>query len=66
MSINNKWTDITRADLLALAQNVNIRRASQIIEQVVAGVSLWPRLAKEYGIPKDIADAIGATLQLKL
>ena len=66
MSINNKWTDITRADLLALAQNVNIRRANQIIEQVVAGVSLWPRLAKEYGIPKDIADAIGATLQLNI
>lgn len=66
MSINNKWTDITRADLLALARNVNIRRADQIIEQVVGGVSLWPRLAKEYGIPKDIADAIGSTLQLNI
>ncbi|MBQ9363642.1 MAG: type II toxin-antitoxin system HipA family toxin [Bacteroidaceae bacterium] len=66
MSINNKWTDITRADLLALAQNVNIRRANQIIEQVVAGVSLWPKLTKEYGIPQDISNAIGSTLQLNI
>ena len=31
MSINNKWDDITREDLIAVAKNINIKHPEQII-----------------------------------
>ena len=66
MSINNKFDEITKEDLLAVARNVNIKHADQIIGQVVESVSHWPGLAKEYGIPDDISKAINAALLLHL
>lgn len=62
MSVNNKWDDIGREDLLAVAKNVNIRQAEQIVEQVKEAVSQWPKLAKENGIPKNIIEKIDKTL----
>ena len=47
MSINNKWDNITRDDLLKVAYEMNIKRAKLIIDQVVDAVSQWPRLAAE-------------------
>lgn len=64
MSINGKWDDITRDDLIAVARNVNIKHPAQIIEQVVDSVSQWPRLAQTHGIPTDITTAIAKTLLL--
>lgn len=64
MSVNNKWDDINRDDLLAVAKNVNIRRAEQIIEQVKESVSQWPRIAKEQGIPRNLIEKIGKTLPI--
>ena len=66
MSINNKYDEITKEDLLAVARNVNIKHADQIIGQVVESVSHWPNLAKEYGIPDDIEKAINSTLLLDM
>ena len=48
MSINNKWDNITRDDLLKVAYEMNIKRAKLIIDQVVDAVSHWPRLAAEH------------------
>ena len=48
MSINNKWDNITRDDLLKVAYEMNIKRAKLIIDQVVDAVSQWPRLAAEH------------------
>lgn len=62
MSVNGKWDNITEKDMLDVAKNVNIKQPKQIIEQVVYAVSLWPKLAKEYGIPKEIIDQINATM----
>ena len=62
MSVNNKWDEITREDLLAVARNVNIRQANDIIDQVKEGVSKWARFAKEQEIPEDMIRAIDATL----
>lgn len=66
MSINNKFDEITREDLLAVARNVNIKHADQIIGQVIESVSHWTNHAKEYGIPDDIAKAINSTLLLDM
>ena len=62
MSVNGKWDNITEQDMLNVAKNVNIKQPKQIIEQVVYAVSLWPKLAKEFGIPKEIIDLIKATM----
>lgn len=62
MSINGKWDNITEQDMLNVAKNVNIKQPKQIIEQVAYAVSLWPKLAKEFGIPKEIIDLIKATM----
>ena len=48
MSINNKWDNITRDDLLKVAYEMNIKRAKLIIDQVVDAVSQWPLLAAEH------------------
>ena len=64
MSINNKWDEITRADLIATAKNMNIKRPELIIEQVIDSVNLWYKFAKEYDIPNDTIKQIGDTLQL--
>lgn len=64
MSINNKWDEITRADLIATAKNMNIKRPELIIEQVIDSVNLWYKFAKEYDIPAETINQIGNTLQL--
>lgn len=62
MSINNKWDNITRDDLLHVAYDMNIKHAPTIIDQVVEAVSLWPKLAKEQtDIPQKIIDTIEKT-----
>ena len=61
MSINGKWTDITRADLMAVAANMHINRPEEIIEQVEDAVSAWPEAARNVGIPNDILHAIQQT-----
>ena len=62
MSINNKWDNITRDDLLSVAHEMNVKRAKLIIEQVVDAVSRWPQFAKENSdIPQTTIDAIERT-----
>lgn len=61
MSINDKWTDFTRADLRAVAARMNIKHPEEIIEQVQDAVATWPQIASEAGIPTDIINAIGQT-----
>ena len=66
MSINNKWDDITREDLIQVAKNMNIKRYNEIIEQVVDAVSRWRKFATEYEIPKETIIQIEQSLQLNI
>lgn len=60
MSINGKRSDITRTDLLAVAKDMNIKKAEAIIDEVLAGVKSWRKWAKQAGVdPKQVA-AIGS------
>lgn len=62
MSINNKWDNITRDDLLTVASEMNVKGAKHIIDQVVDAVAQWRRLAKENSdIPQSTIDAIEQT-----
>lgn len=62
MSVNNKWDNITRADLLVVAESMNIRHANDIIDEICHAVSMWPTLAKEYDIPTEMIKMIDNTL----
>ena len=62
MSINGKWDNIMREDLLHVAYEMNIKHAPAIIDKVIEAVSLWPQLAKEHtDIPQNIINAIEST-----
>lgn len=62
MSINGKWDNITREDLLHVAYEMNIKHAPAIIDKVIEAVSLWPQLAKDHtDIPQNIINAIEST-----
>lgn len=58
MSINGKFDDITRQDLLTFAHLNNIKDAAMIIDEIAEAASHWPDLAKECGVPKKMTDVI--------
>lgn len=62
MSINNKWDNITRADLLAVAEAMHIKKADNIINEICDAVSMWPIVAKELDIPYNMIAMIDDTL----
>ena len=62
MSINNKWDNITRTDLLAVAEAMHIKKADSIINEICDAVSMWPIIAKELGIPYNMIAMIDDTL----
>lgn len=66
MSVNGKYDEITRADLLELAARNNIRNASQIIEEVCDVCAGWPQIAEECDVPQSMIDSILPNMQLSL
>lgn len=66
MSINGKFDDITRHDLLEFAKRNNIKDAAEIIDAVAETSANWPRIAKECGVPQLMIDAILPEMKLSL
>ena len=66
MSINGKFDDLTRKDLLECAALNNIKNATEIIDQICEVASGWPALAKDCGVPQSMIDAIVPHLLLNL
>jgi serine/threonine-protein kinase HipA len=66
MSINSKFDDITRADLLELAKRNSIKEAKEIIDQISTIAAGWPSLASECGVPRSMTDAIVPLFKLKI
>ena len=58
MSINGKFDDITRQDLLSFALQNNIKDAAGIIEEICEAASHWPAIAKECEVPSNKIDTI--------
>ena len=58
MSINGKFDEITKNDLLECASKNNIKNGLQIIEEVCDTASQWSNIAKESGVPQVIIDDI--------
>lgn len=66
MSVNGKFDNITRTDLLELASRNNIRNAAQIIDEVCDVCAGWSQIAKECDVPKHMIDKILPNLQLSI
>lgn len=66
MSINGKFDDITRRDLLEFARRNNIKEAVEIIDEVTECCSRWPKIARECDVPRPMIDAIVPEMKLSL
>jgi serine/threonine-protein kinase HipA len=60
MSVNGKFKDIMRADLLAEADRFSVRRANDLLADVRAAVENWPSHAKEAGLTQTTSDKVAA------
>lgn len=66
MSINGKFDEITRYDLLELARRNNIKEASEIIDMITDTAARWPIIARECEVPQSMIDAILPNMVLSL
>lgn len=66
MSINGKYDDINRNDILELAKNMNIKKANQKIDKIIDVVSRWKDFAKEAKVTAEQIKLIQSTLLLKI
>ena len=57
MSINGKYDDITRQDLLDFARLNNIKDASLIIDEICEVASHWSQIARECDVPAEMIEA---------
>ena len=62
MSINGKFDDITRDDLLIFANNNNIKEADNIIDEICDAAAHWPKIAKECGVSPIIIKTIASNM----
>jgi serine/threonine-protein kinase HipA len=61
LSINGKRKNITRSDLLQVSENMNIKNAKSIIDNISKTVSNWEKYADEVMVDKELRDSIKAT-----
>jgi serine/threonine-protein kinase HipA len=62
LSINGKRNNIERADLLEVARKMNIKGASEIIDQVDQVIGRWKEYADEQKVDPELRNAIEGTL----
>lgn len=58
--------DVTREDLLSLANANNIKNASEMIDQVCETAAGWPDLAQNCRVPQKMIDGIVPHLFLNI
>ena len=63
-SMNGKYDNFTRDDLLGFGKTFGIKKTAQILDEVISAVSQWPLIAKEIEIPKNKIDAININLRI--
>lgn len=62
MSVNGKFSGITREDLLILADRFQIGTARTLLSEVKAAVDAWPEFARQAGVSRAMTDRIRAHL----
>ena len=66
MSINGKYENLSRHDLMEFASHNNIKEAASIVDEICEAASLWPDLAKECDVPMAMIEAIRGNMQLNM
>lgn len=66
MSVNGKFDDISRSDLLECAQSNNIKNAAAIIDEICEAASTWPVIAAECGVPHTMIRSIMPNMLLSI
>ena len=66
MSINGKFDEISKNDLLAFATQNNIKDAESIIYEILEAASHWTEMAKDCDVPLAMIDAIKSNFVLNL
>lgn len=64
MSINGRFDNITRQDLISFAQQNNIREASLIIDEICDAVSQWPEIANKCEVPSKIIEHVSSNMNM--
>jgi serine/threonine-protein kinase HipA len=64
MSINGKFTNINRKDLMELAKSNNIKDANEIIDRISTVAGQWEQIARECDVPKQMIRQITPHFQL--
>ena len=60
MSVNGKFEDIGRGDLIAIAEQFSIPRAAPTLQRINSAIGLWSELGAEAGVSAEEVARIGA------
>jgi serine/threonine-protein kinase HipA len=64
MSVNGKFSGITRADLLVEAERFGVRRPFDLLAEVRAALDSWQQFAKDAGLNNITANTIASDFEL--
>jgi len=64
MTVNGKREGFVYGDLIAVANEMNIKKGSRIVDQIVGVVSQWEEFAKVVGVESKQIDSISKTHRL--
>jgi serine/threonine-protein kinase HipA len=62
--INSKFDGHTRADLLALAKQFDIKKPALILDEVKSTISTWKMFAKDVGVSQQLMNEVHSNLKL--
>ena len=65
-SINGKFDDFKRNDLIEFGKTFGIKNSKLIIQEIIEAVSKWDQIAQEVDIPKNIISMINKNLRLNI
>lgn len=66
MSINGKFDNISRYDLLEIGRRNNIKNANEIIDSICEVAANWPTIAKNCGVPINMINHIVKHMKLSI
>jgi serine/threonine-protein kinase HipA len=64
MSVNGRFDDITRQDLLTVADRFVISDAERCLDEVATAVQAWPEFAKAAGLPAASTERVARDFQI--
>jgi hypothetical protein len=63
MAVNGRTTEISRADIVEVADRFAVPRVAQTINQVLDAVASWPSFAARAGVPEETSDQIATDIE---